>query len=607
MTPSRGDMLLHADEDNGQTNGTLTARDRDVDRGGEAVGHAKFDLGRSPIDLPKDEIPWSYGMTRITALARDPDWLYVYWELTEDAVASARARLGKGGEDAWCCLRVYDTTGKVFDGTNANSYFDIAVDRNAREWFLHIGRPTSVHYVEIGLKSREGFFQYVARSGRAESPRKSPSKDMTVEWMTVETQGPEGDHPTARPYRSKFEGPEPAVPDRAPAAPMHQPMAPVADHSQHEPAPVLRQVPTHVTWGGRWTQGGSATWTVSTAQRMEAHYSRLAIPWLSTAWRSEWQGDERAFEWVSPLHALTWSGQTGSMSWVTPVEAYSWVSGPFPVETHVPEERVQVRFLGGSQVFSSEGGQHIVVHGPWKVTIRGGQEAPGLERRVLGTWLIHWVRPTAPVIERYETTTKHGWMSTVTWEHFVAGASENLLWSERGGSEWWIMGASEWMWIGASELLLIGASEMAWLGASASALIWLGASEWAWLGGSEQFGIGASEWGWGKGSEVLLGGGSEQFGVGGSEQFAMGGSEQFAMGGSELLYRGASEQLIGGASELLGASEWMGASERMGASEWSPGVGSAEFTPGGVGSSEFTPASENAPSSDSNDKNGEER
>ena len=29
MTPSRGDKLLHADEENGQTNGTLTARDRD--------------------------------------------------------------------------------------------------------------------------------------------------------------------------------------------------------------------------------------------------------------------------------------------------------------------------------------------------------------------------------------------------------------------------------------------------------------------------------------------------------------------------------------------------------------------------------------------------
>ena len=54
----------------------------------------------------------------------DPDRLCVYWEVTDDGIARARAGLGAGGPGAWLALRVYDVTGRIFDGTNAHSYFD---------------------------------------------------------------------------------------------------------------------------------------------------------------------------------------------------------------------------------------------------------------------------------------------------------------------------------------------------------------------------------------------------------------------------------------------------------------------------------------------------
>ena len=55
----------------------------------------KFDLG--PGDEPADEvapsnIPWGYGHDRVTAMVVDPERLFVYWEVTDDAVAAARAR-----------------------------------------------------------------------------------------------------------------------------------------------------------------------------------------------------------------------------------------------------------------------------------------------------------------------------------------------------------------------------------------------------------------------------------------------------------------------------------------------------------------------------------
>ncbi len=93
----------------------------------------KFDLGpgvdRGPV---REHIPWGYGENRVTALPVDPDRLYVYWEVTDEAIANARRGLGAAGDTAWLSLRVYDVTGRIFDGTNAHAYFDHRVERHDR-------------------------------------------------------------------------------------------------------------------------------------------------------------------------------------------------------------------------------------------------------------------------------------------------------------------------------------------------------------------------------------------------------------------------------------------------------------------------------------------
>ena len=72
-------------------------------------------------------------------------------------------------------LRVYDITARLFDGTNAHSYFDHRVDCHERQWFFAINKPTSSACVEIGLKSAEGYFVKIphapgASTSRAASP-----------------------------------------------------------------------------------------------------------------------------------------------------------------------------------------------------------------------------------------------------------------------------------------------------------------------------------------------------------------------------------------------------------------------------------------------------
>lgn len=148
-------------------------------------------------------IPWGYGQNRVTALARDPRWIFVYWEVTDEALA--RARADARAPHAGCTLRVYDTTHRLFDGANANRSFDVPVDRAANNHYLCVNAPGSVFHVDIGVKGPGGEFATIARSGAVETPRDSVSPDARVEWMTVapEPAGPEFRHRfVARPGRS---------------------------------------------------------------------------------------------------------------------------------------------------------------------------------------------------------------------------------------------------------------------------------------------------------------------------------------------------------------------------------------------------------------------
>src|SRR5437773_1283001 len=94
----------------------------------------KFEMGEHGVATEEPRaIPWSYGMDRVTAMPVDPDRLFAYWELTDEAIANVRPQLGAGGAEAWLNLRVYDTSDLIFDGTNAHSYFDHKIERHERQ------------------------------------------------------------------------------------------------------------------------------------------------------------------------------------------------------------------------------------------------------------------------------------------------------------------------------------------------------------------------------------------------------------------------------------------------------------------------------------------
>jgi len=460
--------------------------------GGGAFAH-KFDLGPSPEagPMPKD-IPWGYGYDRITAMAVDPMRLYAYWEVTDAAIASARAGLGAAGDRAWLNVRVYDITGRLFDGTNAHSYFDHRLERHERQWFFGIDKPTSTACVEIGLRSEEGYFVKIIRSGRVDFPRNEPSGDGTVEWLSVRSaSGPVGDRIAGAPGNARGAGAGPG-PGGGPGDPGPGPGGggPSEDQSWHDwtqfagfPVPRGQRL-----YGRTWTHQGAA----------------------GEQWTSEWTKSE----------------------WTGPVLRTEWESGPFTYPIDLPESSIEVQDSGEVAV-RSEGGRTHVMYGPWQVIIRGvGARA---ERRVLGTWEYRRQVAIEGGVERITTGGGYApgsseWMLMGASERAWMGASE-LLW--RGASELWLLGASELLFAGASERGFLGGSEFRFRGASERRLA--GASEVRLAGGSERSFSGASETMLAGASERIWGGGSERLG-GASERSGGGSGAAGAGGGSGPVY-----------------------------------------------------------------------
>ena len=415
---------------------------------------AKFDLGpdggkdEADVELPQS-IPWGYGFDRVTAMAVDPVRLFVYWEVTDGAIEAARKQLGSGGAGAWLSLRVYDISGRLFDGTNAHSYFDEGVGRDVRQWFFEIGKPTSTACVEIGLKSAEGFFVKISRSGRVDFARDAPQPAGPVEWLTVRS-------------ASGYAG-----------------------------EPVVGGAPRPDGFGGALGGAGGHDWHGWTED------SGFPVPGVGG------RAVENGVEWKETTTEQV-RHEIGQLDWVGPVYRSEWQSGPFSYPVDVPS-MLELHESGEVSMRTEDGIVHVN-YGPWQVVIRGtGARA---ERRVLATWEYRRSVEVPGGYERDETV-MGSWepiapgssalrlvgASERRWQ----GASELL---GRGGSEVWMIGASERRFGGASERLYRGASERMFRGASerllrgASERVLGGASERTFAGGfpgASERRLGASE------------------------------------------------------------------------------------------------------------------
>ncbi|CEO89766.1 DUF4912 domain-containing protein [Syntrophaceticus schinkii] len=128
------------------------------------------------------EIPHSYGDTFITAIARDPYWIFAYWEISEATKEDIAARFG---HDAWessrPVLKVYDATNLYF--FDSREAAEIQINGYASNWYINTGMPGHNYLIELGRILTDGTYVFIARSNMVSTPRDDVSEIVDLEWL----------------------------------------------------------------------------------------------------------------------------------------------------------------------------------------------------------------------------------------------------------------------------------------------------------------------------------------------------------------------------------------------------------------------------------------
>lgn len=146
----------------------------------EAAAH-KFDVAppaaaaaparraEQPLDLPE-----SYGTGRLFAAARDPHWLYVYWDLSREQLAAARAK----AVDQRVLLR-------VFEKGQTRPAQELAIHDEARDWYVPVNKASTTYTTQLGIRRADGSFAVLAQSGETTTPPDAVSWDTAARFVNI--------------------------------------------------------------------------------------------------------------------------------------------------------------------------------------------------------------------------------------------------------------------------------------------------------------------------------------------------------------------------------------------------------------------------------------
>jgi hypothetical protein len=119
------------------------------------------------------ELPESYGTRRIFLTARDPRWLYAYWDFSWQQLRDAEQESPEGK----VFLQIYIP--------GAERVHQIQVFPGSKEWYLPVHRPATLFQAELGYYRHDGSFHRLAVSDEVLTPRDDPSPNREVEFVTI--------------------------------------------------------------------------------------------------------------------------------------------------------------------------------------------------------------------------------------------------------------------------------------------------------------------------------------------------------------------------------------------------------------------------------------
>lgn len=130
--------------------------------------------GEEPGDLPD-----GYGTGMLVATARDPHWLYIFWDLTDSQLRSHN----KASRDRHLILRLFTVNA---DGITSETH----VHPESRNWFVPVPQGGRKYSVELGYYDQADKWQSVSISRPVATPPDSLADDDSADFATLPVEIP---------------------------------------------------------------------------------------------------------------------------------------------------------------------------------------------------------------------------------------------------------------------------------------------------------------------------------------------------------------------------------------------------------------------------------
>jgi len=111
-------------------------------------------------------LPDTYHEDVLYLVARDPHWLFAYWDVNWTAVSAAKYY-----------LKIY-VSGKIEVAT-------VEIKPEARNWYVEVGNANTTYFAELGFFDEFGIWISMATSGEATTPSSGISQEEAADFATV--------------------------------------------------------------------------------------------------------------------------------------------------------------------------------------------------------------------------------------------------------------------------------------------------------------------------------------------------------------------------------------------------------------------------------------
>lgn len=144
---------------------------------------AKYEVAPEPVPQPVapqvpfedlGELPTSYQQDTLFLTARDPRWLFCYWDFDWMKTPPGAFRYG---------VRMFYL--KITRASGAEETV-VEVKPEARNWYVPVSSPSTTYFAELGFYNNEGTFVSCVRSGLATTPSETLAEEAApVEFTTA--------------------------------------------------------------------------------------------------------------------------------------------------------------------------------------------------------------------------------------------------------------------------------------------------------------------------------------------------------------------------------------------------------------------------------------